>query len=111
MICLDDLQWASAALSTMIAELDTATTGKLVLAPLDAASVVELISDQLHSVADNGVVAVAAAADGVPFLLVEIVRGLLERDLVDASGSVAVVSGCVKHIRTKVAANVIVITV
>ena len=80
----------SAGLRRLITEADVATTTTLNLASLDAQSVGEVLADHLHKAPDDAIVGVAAAAEGVPFLLVEIARGLLDRGLVDTSGSVAV---------------------
>jgi DNA-binding CsgD family transcriptional regulator len=79
----------SIALGRLVTDLDDATSTSLVLDQLDPPAVREIIADLVSVAPDDAFVDVAAAADGVPFFLVEIVRGLLDDDLVDTAGSVA----------------------
>lgn len=79
----------SMALGRLIAELDDSRSTSLVLDPLDPAAIREVAADHLRVVPDDAFVEVVAAAEGVPFFLVEILRGLLDDDRVDLTGSVA----------------------
>jgi DNA-binding CsgD family transcriptional regulator len=79
----------SLALGRLITELDDSKTTNLVLDALDPAAVREVIGDHLHVAPDDALVEAAAAADGVPFFLVEMIRGLVGEDLVDSSGPFA----------------------
>jgi DNA-binding CsgD family transcriptional regulator len=84
---------SSLALGRMIAELEGPKTTTLELGPLDPAAVREVLADHLRLAPEDALIEVAAAADGVPFFLVELVRGLLEQDRVDMTGSVARLRG------------------
>jgi DNA-binding CsgD family transcriptional regulator len=79
----------SLTLGRMITELHDGRTTHLVLDSLDPAAVREVIGDHLRLAPDDALVEAAAAADGVPFFLVEMIRGLVGENLVDSSGSVA----------------------
>ncbi len=73
---------ASTLLLRTVAELDEANATRLVLDPLDEDSVGQIITDVMSAPAGVALVEIAENAHGVPFLLIELLRGLLEEGLV-----------------------------
>jgi predicted ATPase len=73
---------ASALLLRSVAELEEANATRLVLDPLDEESVGRVIADLMSAPAGAALLEIAENAHGVPFLLVELLRGLLEESLV-----------------------------
>jgi DNA-binding CsgD family transcriptional regulator len=73
---------ASALLLRSVAELAEANTTHLVLDPLDEDSVAWVVADLTSAPAGAALLEIAENAHGVPFLLVELLRGLLEEGLV-----------------------------
>jgi DNA-binding CsgD family transcriptional regulator len=73
---------AQALLSRSVAELAEANATRLVLDPLDEDSVGQIISDVMSAQAGAALLEIADNAHGVPFLLIELLRGLLEEGLV-----------------------------
>jgi DNA-binding CsgD family transcriptional regulator len=66
---------------------------RLDLRPLDEGAVALLVEDVLGAVPDAGVLASAARAEGSPLLLVELLRGWLDEQLVDVDDAVARLHG------------------
>jgi DNA-binding CsgD family transcriptional regulator len=93
----------SAALGRLIAEMDDSESTTLVLDPLDPAAIREVTADHLRVVPDDAFLELVAAAEGVPFFLVEILRGLLEDDHLDPTGSAARVRDTRAPLRSTVA--------
>ena len=58
---------------------------RLVLPPLDAGAVAAVVADVTSATPGAELLAVAARAKGNPFLVVDLVRGLLEEDAIDVS--------------------------
>src|SRR2546429_197545 len=73
---------ASALLLRSVAELSEANATRLVLDPLDEDSVGQVIADLMSAPAGPALLEIADNAHGVPFLLIELLRGLLEEGLV-----------------------------
>src|SRR6266568_2383440 len=73
---------ASALLLRSVAELSEANATRLVLDPLDEDSVGQVIADLMSATAGPALLEMADNAHGVPFLLIELLRGLLEEGLV-----------------------------
>src|SRR6266702_4053983 len=73
---------ASALLLHSVAELAEANATRLVLDPLDEDSVGRVIADLMSAPAGPALLEIADNAHGVPFLLIELLRGLLEEGLV-----------------------------
>ena len=73
---------APALLLRSVAELEEANATRLVLDPLDEDSVERVIADVMSAPAGAALLEIAENAHGVPFLLVELLRGLLEEGLV-----------------------------
>src|SRR6266568_4382858 len=73
---------ASALLLRTVAELEEANATRLVLDPLDEDSVGQIITDVMSAPAGVTLAEIAENAHGVPFLLIELLRGLLEEGLV-----------------------------
>src|SRR6266851_4762026 len=73
---------ASALLLRSVAELSEANATRLVLDPLDEDSVGRVIADLMSAPAGPALLEIADNAHGVPFLLIELLRGLLEEGLV-----------------------------
>src|SRR5712691_4919503 len=73
---------ASALLVRTVEELEEANATRLVLDPLDDNSVGRVIADLMSAQADTALLQFADNAHGVPFLLIELLRGLLEEGLV-----------------------------
>src|SRR5712691_2470611 len=73
---------APALLLHSVAELAEANATRLVLDPLDEDSVGRVIADLMSAPAGPALLEIAENAHGVPFLLVELLRGLLEEGLV-----------------------------
>src|SRR6266851_2454740 len=73
---------ASALLLHSVAELAEANATRLVLDPLDEDSVGRVIADLMSAPAGAALLEIAENAHGVPFLLIELLRGLLEEGLV-----------------------------
>jgi hypothetical protein len=73
---------ASALLLRTVAELEEANATRLVLDPLDEDSVGQIITDVMSAPAGVTLMEIAENAHGVPFLLIELLRGLLEEGLV-----------------------------
>jgi predicted ATPase len=122
LVCLDDMHWAdggtvealrvlptrlasmpivwiaayrtkaSAGFSRSISELEEMEARRLLLDPLDGSAVGEVIADLMKAEAEADLLEIADNAHGVPFLLVELLRGLLEEGLVRIEGSRALLS-------------------
>jgi len=73
---------APALLLRCVAELSEANATRLVLDPLDEDSVGQVIADLMSAPAGPALLEIADNAHGVPFLLIELLRGLLEEGLV-----------------------------
>ncbi len=73
---------APALLLRSVAELAEANATRLVLDPLDEDSVGRVIADLMSAPAGPALLEIADNAHGVPFLLIELLRGLLEEGLV-----------------------------
>ncbi len=73
---------APALLLRCVAELSEANATRLVLDPLDEDSVGQVIADLMSAPAGPALLEIADNAHGVPFLLIELLRGLLEERLV-----------------------------
>src|SRR5260370_17005040 len=73
---------APALLLRSVAELSEANATRLVLDPLDEDSVGQVIADLMSAPAGPALLEIADNAHGVPFLLIELLRGLLEEGLV-----------------------------
>src|SRR5882757_6578397 len=73
---------APALLLRSVAELSEANATRLVLDPLDEDSVGQVIADLMSAPAGPALLEIADNAHGVPFLLIELLRGLLEERLV-----------------------------
>src|SRR5712691_6235766 len=73
---------APALLLRSVAELSEANATRLVLDPLDEDSVGQVIADLMNAPAGPALLEIADNAHGVPFLLIELLRGLLEEGLV-----------------------------
>src|SRR5258707_13175291 len=73
---------APALLLRSVAELSQAMGTRLVLDPLDEDSVGQVIADLMSAPAGPALLEIADNAHGVPFLLIELLRGLLEERLV-----------------------------
>jgi DNA-binding CsgD family transcriptional regulator len=65
-----------------VAELTEANAARLVLDPLDEDSVGRVVADVMRAQAGAALLEIADNAHGVPFLLIELLRGLLEEGLV-----------------------------
>jgi DNA-binding CsgD family transcriptional regulator len=72
----------SRELSSAIDCLERAGAEKIVLGPLDHAGVAEVAADILLAEPDSGLLEIAGRADGSPFLLVELLSGLRDEQLV-----------------------------
>src|SRR6266849_4049082 len=81
---------ASALLLHSVAELAEANATRLVLDPLDEDSVGRVIADLMRAQADPALLEIAENAHGIPFLLIELLRGLLEEGLVQVDRAQAV---------------------
>jgi DNA-binding CsgD family transcriptional regulator len=81
---------ASALLLRAVAELAEADATRLVLDPLDEDSVGRVIADLMRAQADPALLEIAENAHGIPFLLIELLRGLLEEGLVQVDKAQAV---------------------
>ncbi len=106
LIVLDDLQWVDDATSTALRSLPRRLAGHAILwllafrpepaalellagdaeridlGPLDAAAVAAIAYDLLGDEPDDALLDLAAQAGGRPFVIVELLRGLLEEELV-----------------------------
>jgi DNA-binding CsgD family transcriptional regulator/tetratricopeptide (TPR) repeat protein len=71
-----------AAVRAPMDSLDGVRARRLLLGPLDGQAVAEVIADILGAAPDSGLLELAGRAHGIPFLLVELLRGLREEDLV-----------------------------
>jgi predicted ATPase len=71
------------AVTATIAALTAAGADRLDLQPLDSGAVALLVGDVLGAVPDQAVLASAARAEGHPLLLVELLRGWHEEQLID----------------------------
>src|SRR5216683_1064297 len=81
---------APAPLLRSVAELAEANATRLVLDPLDEDSVGRVIADLMRAQADPALLEIAENAHGIPFLLIELLRGLLEEGLVQVDRAQAV---------------------
>jgi DNA-binding CsgD family transcriptional regulator len=81
---------ASGLLLRSLAELSDANATRLVLDPLDEDSVGQVIADLMSAPAGPALLEIADNAHGIPFLLIELVRGLLEEGLVRVDRAQAV---------------------
>ena len=77
---------AEPELEAAIAALDAADAQRLRLAPLGAEAVAEVTADVLGGVPDAGLLALAGRAHGSPYLLMELLLGLLEESMVERHG-------------------------
>lgn len=81
---------ASVMLMRAIRELEDEKAARLVLDPLSGAAVAEVITDLTNAQADGNLLGLTDSAHGVPFFLIELLRGLLEEGLVQIHGTRAV---------------------
>jgi DNA-binding CsgD family transcriptional regulator len=80
----------SPMLTHALRDLEHANATRLFLDPLDGEAIGQVMTDVLHADADDGILSIAASAHGVPFFLIELLRGLLEEGLVRIDGLRAV---------------------
>jgi predicted ATPase len=73
-----------------VRDLEQAKATRLVLDPLDAEAIGLVVTDVLRAQAEVGLLGIADSAHGVPFFLIELLRGLLEEGLVRIDDSRAV---------------------
>lgn len=78
------------AMRAAFVELEDAGAERLSLGPLRDEAVVEVVADVIRAEPDAGLVELARRAHGSPFFLVELLRGLLEEDLVQVENGRAV---------------------
>ncbi len=81
---------ASSTLMRAVRDLEEAKATRLVLDPLDREAVGLVITDLTRAQADVGLLGITDSAHGVPFFLIELLRGLLDEGLVRIDGSRAV---------------------
>jgi DNA-binding CsgD family transcriptional regulator len=81
---------ASSALMRAIGDLEDAKATRLVLDPLDDEATRQVVTDLLRAEADAGLLGITEGAHGIPFFLIELLRGLLDEGLVRVQGSRAV---------------------
>jgi DNA-binding CsgD family transcriptional regulator len=81
---------ASPMLKRAMRDLEAAKATRIVLDALDNEAVGLVIGDLTRAEADVGLLGITASAHGVPFFLIELLRGLLEEGLVRIEGSHAV---------------------
>jgi DNA-binding CsgD family transcriptional regulator len=78
-------QEASAELTSTLGRLEAAGGSRTVLRPLSESAVARLIWDLAGAPPDDGLMELAASADGTPFLLTELVLGLRDEGLLDVT--------------------------
>ena len=72
-----------------VGRLEAAGASEIVLGPLDAAAVVQVARDMLGGEPDEALREVLSRAEGQPFLLTELLRGLRTEDFVTVDGGTA----------------------
>jgi predicted ATPase len=81
---------ASVSLLRAVTELEESKAKHLVLDPLDGEAIEQVVADLTRSRPAPSLLTITESAHGVPFFLVELVRGLLDEGLVQVEGGQAV---------------------
>jgi DNA-binding CsgD family transcriptional regulator len=97
----------SAPVTAVLAQLDTLGSRRLPLGPLDDFAVLKIIADTLGAEPDPGLRRLAASAGGNPFLLAELLSGLLSegRILLDAGSAHLLGTGLPARLRQSMRAR------
>jgi DNA-binding CsgD family transcriptional regulator len=91
-----ELSLAARAAMTRLEAADAVT---ITVNPLDEAAVADVAADLLGGVPDDALLKVLDGAGGQPFLLTELVRGMLEENLVEVADGGARLTGTVMPLR------------
>jgi DNA-binding CsgD family transcriptional regulator len=89
----------SPAARAAMTRLEAADAVTITVNPLDEAAVADVAADLLDGVPDDALLKVLDGAGGQPFLLTELIRGMLEENLVEVADGAARLTGTVMPLR------------